>query len=122
MPEAVKYSEMSEGELLELRPGLAWRVGALMRAWNLGMVSPRNEKEQELFEDIISSIPAGPRPAPPEDTELTRLTDEDFLQIVDVLISRYAKLGLAYRWGMITASRPGQESALAELREIFDDN
>lgn len=36
-------------------------------------------------------------------------------------MTRYAKLGLAYGWGMITASSPEQESALAELREIFDD-
>ena len=93
-----------------------------MRAWWLDMLSPRNEKEQELFDLITETVgapPSGGNTLGP--TEDVRLTDEEYLGVFDDLVVRYNRLARAYRWGMVRATTPEQEQQLAELRGLLDE-
>lgn len=132
--------ELSDEELVELRGGISEVTGALMRAWWLGMVAARNPEEQRLFGEIVATVgsPADHRQvgdATPlaiqieptkegqsqsEDDELIPISDEEYLEVIGPLLTRYKMLRAAYLRGMITASTPDQERQLAELRELLD--
>ena len=118
--------ELSDEELIELRGGIARYVGALMRAWWLGMVAARNPEEQRLFDEIVTTVgnpadrrqeddatPLGIQIEPTEggqsqteDDELIPISDEEYLKVIGPLLARYKMLREAYLRGMITASTP----------------
>jgi len=132
--------ELSDEELIELRGGVSRMAGALMRTWWLGMVAARNPEEQMLFDEIAAAVgdPADGRQegdATPlaiqieptegeqsqgEGDELIPISNEEYLEVVGLLLARCKMLREAYLQGMITASTPDQERQLAELRELLD--
>jgi hypothetical protein len=120
----------TDAQKLELRPSLARLHGALMRAWQLGMLVPANEADEQLLRDARkllvtpgrqSSSTAAPPGAgrqgmAPRAAGLARedgapvvpLSDEEYLVVFDRLFLRFRALAVAYRRG-------AQASALAEL-------
>jgi hypothetical protein len=48
--------EISDAEKREMRSGLARGVGALMRAWWLGMFQARDDAEQKLLDEISAEV------------------------------------------------------------------
>ena len=133
----------SDETLLSIRFGLSARLGALMDAWWLGMVAPREEGDQSLFEEIVADI-GEPPPCPTrgeatalginvgsranrsgsdeefDEDGLRRISDEDYLAVFPDLFRRFALLDDAYKQGMIEADgSPEQERALAKIRELL---
>jgi hypothetical protein len=133
MDEREETVEVSEERLLGVRGALSHRVGALMRAWWLGMVAARDDDEQDLYDEIVAAVgepgerrlegdhtPLAVRIDPPVETGLTRLDDREYLAIFDQLMTRLELLRQAYDRGMIAAGTPEQERQLATIRELLE--
>jgi hypothetical protein len=133
MDEREETVEVSEGRLLGVRGALSHRVGALMRAWWLGMVSAEGDDEQGLYDEIVAAVgepserrlegvhtPLAVRIDPPVEAGLTQLDAEEYLAIFDQLMTRLELLRQAYDRGMITAATPEQKRQLATIRELLE--
>ncbi|MBS1881271.1 MAG: hypothetical protein JST31_17290 [Actinobacteria bacterium] len=137
--EAEVEVEVTEERLLRVRGALSHRVGALMRAWWLGMVTARDEDEQELYDELVSLVgepgarrlegdltPLAVRLEPPlesgisDESDLSRISDDEYLSVFDQLMTRLELLRQAYDRGMIVASTPEQEQQLARIRELLE--
>jgi hypothetical protein len=125
--------EVSAERLLRVRGALANRVGALMRAWWLGMVVAEDEEERELYDDLVAAVgepgarrlegehtPLAVPVEPPLESALGRLDDDEYLAVFDQLMTRLELLRRAYERGMIVAETPEQERQLARIRELLE--
>lgn len=125
--------EVNAEQLLRVRGALANRVGALMRAWWLGMVVAEDEDERELYDRLVEAVgepgarrlesdrtPLAVPVEPPVESGLTRLTDDEYLAVFDQLMTRLELLRQAYERGMIVAETAEQEEQLERIRELLE--
>ncbi len=125
--------EVSAEQLLRVRGALANRVGALMRAWWLGMVVAEDEEERALYEQLVEAVgepgarrlegertPLAVPVEPPLESGLTRLSDDEYLAVFDQLMTRLELLRRAYERGMVVATTPEQEEQLERIRELLE--
>lgn len=125
--------EVSEERLLRVRGALANRVGALMRAWWLGMVVAEDEDERRLHDELVAAVgepgarrlegdrtPLAVRVEPPLESGISRLSDDEYLAVFDQLMTRLELLRQAYERGMIVAANAEQEEALARIEELLE--
>jgi hypothetical protein len=131
---APESPEFSDAEKRQMRSGLAECVGALMRAWWLGMFRARDDAEQQLLDEIGGEIALDERPGdyedatplglrtqpdPNQEDDLVLLTDEEYQEAFADLVARYVRLRNAYRRGMVVAENVEQEKQLDELRNLL---
>lgn len=125
--------EVSAERLLRVRGALANRVGALMRAWWLGMVVAEDEEERTLYDELVEAVgepgarrlegdrtPLAVPVEPPVESGLTRLSDDEYLAVVDQLMTRLELLRQAYERGMIVAETGEQQEQLERIRELLE--
>ncbi len=76
-----------------MRPALARLHGALIRAWQLGMLVPTSAADEQLLRDALTldvgELPGGPR-------EFAPLSDAEYLAVFDRLFLRFRALADAY--------------------------
>ena len=130
---AEEQVEVSEERLLRVRGALSNRVGALMRAWWLGMVVAEDEEERALYGELVEAVGApgarrleGDRTPlavpvePPLESGLSQLSDDEYLAVFDQLMTRLELLRQAYERGMIVAADAEQEEQLERIRELLE--
>ncbi len=109
--------DLTDGEKLQLLPGLMRLNRHFLRAWSGGMLVAHSEADQQLINTIADDISLPE--TPPEPGDLVPLNDAELLELADRVLVRLYLFRTAYLRGIMLAQDTEHEEVLHAFSKLW---